>query len=283
MIVTRATRVTSFVGVLLLATFLVAPVSAQEYKEAYNAGLAAAKAKNMTEALQKFTLAANGAKAAGDTDVERRSNKVVAQIEYNLGLAEVRSENYQAALTHFQNGITRFPSYSKNYLGRGSALLKLDQVDDAVAAFQQAIDAGNTENDRQTARAAQDAIRAHYIFIASSALAKNGGRPSAADVQTAMTTLARVQELVEADADILYYTAEAHKFSGDFANAVAAADRALELHRGSRTDKAKIYFVKGESLVGLGDEAGARAAFTEAAVGTYKASAEHYLETLGSR
>ncbi len=64
---------------------------------------------------------------------------------------------------------------------------------------------------------------------------------------------------------------------------MSSADQALELHRGSRSDKAKIYFVKGESLVGLGDSDGAKEAFQNAAVGTYRASAQHYLETLGSR
>lgn len=276
------TRLSRFVLVFLTAIAFVLPAAAQEYKEAYNAALTAAKANNLTEALQKFTLAANGAKAAGDNDVERRSNKVIAQIEYKLGLSATQGDDFAGALRHFDNGITRFPSYSKNYLGRGLALKKLDRIDDAVAAFQQAIEAGDAEADRQTSRAATEAIRDHFVYVASSALSKNGGRPGAADIDAAMTSLAKAQELLEADADIMYYTALAFKAKGDLANAVASADKALELHRGSKTDKAKIWFVKGEVLVALGDAAGAKVAFTEAAVGQYKASAEHYLQTLGS-
>jgi len=56
---------------------------------------------------------------------------------------------------------------------------------------------------------------------------------------------------------------------------------ALEMHRGSKTDKAKIFFVKGEALMNVGDMTGAKAAFTNAAYGTYAASAKHYLDTLG--
>ncbi len=279
---TRMIRLFRTTVTLLIAFTLALPAAAQEYKEAYNAALTAAKANNLTEALQKFTLAANGAKAAGDTDVERRSNKVIAQIEYKLGLSSTQADDFAGALRHFDNGIARFPSYSKNYLGRGLALKKLDRLDDAIAAFQQAIQAGDAEADRQTSRAATEAIRDHFVFVASSALSKNGGRPSSADVEEAMASLAKATELLEADSDILYYTALAYKAKGDLANTVASADKALELHRGSRTDKAKIWFVKGEALVALGDAAGARAAFTEAAVGQYKASAEHYLETLGS-
>ncbi len=273
----------SVLGAFALALFLTLPAFGQEYKEAYNAALAAAKANNLTEALQKFTLAANGAKAAGDSDVERRSSRVIAQIEYKLGLNATREENFANAMTHFDNGISRYPSYSKNYLGRGLALKKLDRIDDAIAAFQQAIEAGTAENDHQTARAAESAIRDHFIYMASSLLSRNGGKPTQADADAALGHLSSLSGLVEIDADALYYTAEAFKTKGDFAQAVSAADQALELHRGSRTDKAKIFFVKGESLVGLGDSDGAREAFQNAAVGTYRASAEHYLETLGSR
>jgi len=279
----RTHRMLASLGVFTIALFLAVPAFSQEYKEAYNAALTAAKANNLTEALQKFTLAANGAKAAGDSDVERRSNKVIAQIEYKLGLNATKTEDYAAAMTHFETGIERYPSYSKNYLGRGLALKKLDRVDDAIAAFQQAIQAGTAESDHQTARAAESAIRDHFVFMASSLLSKNGGKPSPADADGALAYLARMAEIVEVDADALYYMAEAFKAKGNFAQAVSSADQALELHRGSRTDKAKIYFVKGEALVGLGDSDGAKEAFQNAAVGTYRASAQHYLETLGSR
>jgi activator of HSP90 ATPase len=87
----------SVIGAFAIAIFLAMPAFGQEYKEAYNAARTAAKANNLTEALQKFTLAANGAKASGDTEVERRSNKVIAQIEYKLGLNATRDEDYGAA------------------------------------------------------------------------------------------------------------------------------------------------------------------------------------------
>jgi tetratricopeptide (TPR) repeat protein len=121
------------------------------------------------------------------------------------------------------------------------------------------------------------------VYLASSLLSRNGGKPSSADADQALAHLARLAGLVEPDADVMYYTAEAFKAKGDFAQSVASAEQALELHRGSRTEKAKIYFVMGEALVGLGDTSGAKDAFQNAAVGSYRASAEHYLETLGSR
>ncbi|NIP53397.1 hypothetical protein GWN42_17115, partial [candidate division KSB1 bacterium] len=84
------------------------------------------------------------------------------------------------------------------------------------------------------------------------------------------------------DSDVYYYLAEIHKVKGEFQQAISMADQALEIHRGSRTDKAKIYYVKGEALMSMGDNSGAKSAFQNAAYGSYKQSAEHYIETLGT-
>lgn len=269
-------------SLLFLVALMAAPATAQDYKEAYNAGLVAAEAKNYTEALRKFTEAASGAEAEGDEDVQSRANKIIGQIEYSFGVRQTRGENYDAALVHFENGITRHPTYAKNYLGKALALKKMERIDDAMATFQQTIEVGNANADRATARKAENAIREHFVFIASSALSRTSTGATRADADEALAALAKVAEYVEADADVMYYTAVAHQAKGETANAIAAADQALELHRGSRTDKAKIYFVKGEALMSSGDAAGARTAFQSAAVGSYRASAEHFLELLGT-
>ncbi|MFT5142526.1 MAG: tetratricopeptide (TPR) repeat protein [Thalassolituus oleivorans] len=267
---------------LLLAIFVAAPAAAQDYKEAYNAGLAAATAKNYAEALIKFSEASDGAKAEGDADVQARSNKIIGQIEYSLGVQQTRASRFDAALTHFENGMTRYPTYAKNFLGKALALKKLERTDDAMTAFQAAIEIGNANQDRATARKAETAILEHFVFLASTALSRSASGASAADGDAALTHLAKVSTYVEPDADVMYYTAVAHQAKGQATDAIAAADKSLELHKGSRTDKAKIYFVKGEALMRAGDSAGARAAFQSAAVGSYRASAEHFIELLGT-
>ncbi len=269
-------------SLLFLAAIMAMPATAQDYKEAYNAGLVAAKAKNYAEALRQFSEAADGARAEGDADVQGSANKIIGQIEYSFGVRQTRAENYEEALVHFENGITRYPGNAKNFLGKALALKKLDRIEDAMTAFQKTIEVGNGNADRATARKAENAIREHFVFLASSALSRSSTGATRADADEALAQLAKVAEYVEVDADVLYYTAVAHQAKGESALAAAAADQALELHRGSRTDKAKIYFVKGEALMSSGDTAGARTAFQSAAVGTYRASAQHFLDLLGT-
>ncbi len=269
-------------AVLMIATFGVSSTSAQSYKETFNAGAEAAKAKNYTLAVAKFTEAADGAAAEGDTRVEAQARGLVAKIEYNVARALIQNEKFEQAIGHLDTGIKQDPNFAKNYLAKAATLKKMDRWDEAVTVYQQAIEVGNASADTQTARSAEQALREQYIYLASSTLSRGGGNASRAQAQKALEYLETLQTLVEADADALYYMAEANKVLGNFDQAIALADQALEIHRGSRTDKAKIYFVKGEALMSTGKSAEARTAFENASYGSYRASAQHFLETLGT-
>lgn len=256
--------------------------TAQEYKETYNEAREAALAKDYQTALNKYVEAANGASAEGDEDVERAARRVVGQLTYILGRAQLQAENYEGALGYFEQGIEYYPSNAQNYLARASTLKRQGKADESIAAFAQTIEVATAQSDTKTARQAEEAIRGHYIFLASTALSRNGARTGSSDAEEAMGYIEALLQYVEADSDTYYYTAESQKVKGQFEDAVASADQALAIHRGSRTDKAKIYFVKGEALMNSGDINGAKEAFRNAAYGNYRASAEHYIETLGT-
>jgi len=267
----------------VLFLLVVAPAEAQEYKQSFNDGVEAAKAKNLQSAVDHFNVAAEGAKTEGDAEVERRANGYIAKIEYSFGLSQMKKEAYDEAIVHFDTGIDKDPAYPKNYLARAKALKKQGDIDASIAAYAETVSRAETAGDSKTGRTAKQAIRDHFIFLASSALSRNGSRTTRADADEALEALMTLQNFVpEEDADVLYYMAEIHKINGEFKDAVEVADQALALHRGSRTDKAKIYYVKGEALMALGNNPGAKEAFTGASYGSYKASAQHYIETLGT-
>ncbi|MFQ5569535.1 MAG: hypothetical protein ACE5G0_07655 [Rhodothermales bacterium] len=270
----------------LLLVFLVGGMSApsvlaQDYKEAYNAALEAAGAKNYTLAYQKYEEAARGARSAGDQDVVNSSNKVLSQLDRINGTRALKQGNFEVARGHFEKGIAHNPSYAPNYHNLGLALKNLDDLDGAIDAWKNAIEKGNasrTSKGRETARAAEKALRENLYYAASSRLGKSN--PSRADADAAITTLDASTAHIEPDADYYYYMAVARNVRGEYTQSIAMADKALDIHRGSRTDKAKIHFIKGEALMYQGDIDGAKASFANAAYGSYKASAEHYLQTL---
>lgn len=264
----------SALAALVLLAFGGGAASAQEYKEVYNEALAAAGAKQYAQAYTKYEQAAELAKAAGDEDVTSLSLKVLAQLDKIFGSREYKNGNYEAALTSFNKGIAHNPEYMPNYYNKGLALKKLDRVDEAMDVLKTAADG----SDRKVAREAEEAIRSHYHAEASRMLATDNLRASDADL--ALGQLTKMQEYVEPDANTYFYMATAFSAKGDYDQAVTMADEALKIHRGGRSDKAKIHFLKGEALMYAGDTDAAKAEFANAQYGQYAQSAKHYIETL---
>ncbi len=262
---------------LLIITLLFTSsnVSAQKYKEDFNSAQESAKSGEWTQALNLYISAASGADEASDPDVAQRSRYVVAQIHYRLGTAAFRAEDYETAFQHYVDGENIFPTYIKNKYGQGLAQRRLGLIDEAIESWTAV---ANAQGDRKTSLAAEKAIRDHFIGEASSTLAKRNA--SSADADAALASLAALTQVMDADADVHYYTALAHYTKGDGASAISSAEQALAIHSGSRSDKAKIYYVLGEAFVSMNDIEAARDAFQNAVYGTWKQSAEHYLETL---
>ncbi|MCY4170378.1 MAG: hypothetical protein OXE59_01660 [Bacteroidetes bacterium] len=262
---------------LLILAFIASStsVNAQQYKEDFNSAQEAAKQESWTEARTLFVSAANGADEASDPDVAGRSRQIVARIDYRLGTTALRAEDFETALQHYRNGENVFPAFIKNKYGQGLALKNLDRIDEAIENWTVVMSA---PGDRKTSLAAEKAIRDHFISEASAALAKRNARSSDADI--ALAALSSLTQIMEADADVFYYTALAHYTKGDGGSAISSAQQALAVHSGSRSDKAKIYYVLGEAFVSVNDRDSAIDAFQNAVYGSYKLSAEHYLETL---
>lgn len=256
-----------------------APAQAQEYKEAFNAALEAAKARDLPAARDEFARASELARQENDMEIADKSASNAAKIDYNIGTGLVRQENFAGALERFNNGIEMYPSYVKNYEGKALALKKLDRTDEAIQAYEALIAFGNEHNDTQALRKGEEGIRDHFNFLASSALGRRS-EPSASDAREAIASLDELQQRVDPDADSYFYLAVAHNALGNYDEAVSFADEALSIHRGSRTDAAKIHFTRGEALMYGGNITAAKESFENARFGSYKSPAEHYLETL---
>jgi len=263
---------TSFLIITLVIT---STVSAQKYKEDFNSAQEAAKSSAWSDARDLFVSSASGAEDASDPDVAQRARYAAAQIDYKLGTTAFRAEDFETALQHYTNGENIYPAYIKNKYGQGLALRNLGRLDEAIDSW---MEVSAAPGDRKTSLAAEKAIRDYFISEASKALAKRNATSSDADI--AKTALAKLSELMEPDADVHYYMALAHYTKGEVSDAISAAQQALDVHSGSRSDKAKIYYVLGEALVKINDIESAKDAFQNAVYGTWKQSAEHYLETL---
>lgn len=279
----RCWLVLTVLAVTLIPTTTLAQQT-EAYKQVFNQALEDAKAKQYQKAYEGFLQAAHMAKQAKDQETAQKALRIAAQLDYNFGLRAFRNEQYDKALEHYAKGIEHDPAYPKNYLGKGLALLKLNRRDEGLETLKQVLKVSKQAQDRESLQTAEKAIRDHYLYLASSTLARNSGNPTLSDARKAIGYLDALLQIedVSPDADVYYYYAEALKTLGEYQKSVEMAQKALELHRGSRTDKAKIYFVMGEAYMLMGDKENARQAFSNALYGNYKAPAEHYLSQLSS-
>ena len=266
---------TPLILALAIVTGFAGTASAQDYAETYNAAIAAAEAKNYAEAFKKYELAAQQATAAGEKDIATKSHIMCAKIAKITGTEAYKAGNYTKALADFEAGLKHEASYMPNLYMKGMTQKKLGDVDGAMTSLMQTANGA----DGKTGRTAAKAIRDHFHAEASQLASKE--TMSKADAAQVRELLAKMQEYgQEPDANTHYYLGLAAKAEGKYAEGIAHADSAIEAHRGSRSDKAKLYFLKGECLMLQGNNNDAKAAFSEAAYGSYKASAQHYIETL---
>jgi hypothetical protein len=260
---------------LAIATGYSGVVSAQEYRETYNAAIAAAEAKNFSDAYAKYELAAQQAEAAGDADIAKKSHIVCAKIAKIIGTEAYKAGNFTEALAQFEAGLKHESGYVPNLYMKGLTQKQLGDLDAAMTTLAEAANS----NDAKTARAAADAIRDNYHAEASQLAAKEP--MLTADAAQIRSLIAKMEEFGQApDANSYFYLGLAAKAEGKYNEAITFADQAIALHRGGRGDKAKLWFLKGECLVAAGNNAQAKQAFSEAAFGSYRASAQHYIDTL---
>lgn len=236
--------------------------------EKYNEGLELLKSKDYEAALNTFAEAQKMAETAGDKGTASKAENYVYRLCYNVGVGYVKQGDYETALSYFDRGIAIEPSYYKNYKGR-AAVLK-DQGEDAASmeAFVKTAEVASAAGELEER---SKALAQAEGFVAKSVQDKN----YKAVIETGNLFLQFSES-----SNVHYYMANAYNQLGDYQQALAHAEQALELDTGSRASKAKIHFEMAEAYKNTGQFQQALQAYSEAAYGDFKQRAEHEMEVI---
>ncbi len=258
-------------AVVALLVGLVAPVQAQDKAavEAYNAGVAAYKAKDFAGALTNFSKAASLGNTAGDTKTARSAAKNGSKAAYKVGTSQIKKDQFSEALASFSKGIELDSEFYANYVGRAMALKKSGSVADAMKAYLDAADASSKAGKLDKRK---DMYEQAEGFSAKAIAQK--------DYDKALEYGQMHLDLRES-AEVHFHMAYAYSETGNSAKALEHADKGIELSKGSRAAKAKLYIIKAESHENLQQFEQALAAYKQANVGEYAARAKYKIETLG--
>lgn len=209
----------------------------------------------------------------GNTQIAEKVPGVITQLMYNRALLQYQQEDFQTALATLDEVIDRNANYAKAYYQKGIVTKKMDEsrLDEALGYFDTAIEVGNQNNDNQIVTRAREAASSELVYRGSQAIDNK-------NFSTAIDLLNRALEYNSSSEEAYYRLSEAYNGQQQWKEAVDAAQQALELSNGGRTDQAKSYFSLGTAYQGLGQRANACDAFDNAAYGSFKSSAEHKME-----
>lgn len=229
------------------------------------------------QSIDAFQKAGNLAKQYGNKNIAARVNSIIPKLYFAKGNNAFQNKDYQDAMKAYNQALNIDSTYAKAYYQKGLVYKNMYKKNDnktaeqAVRMWDKAIALGKKTSDNATVRRAQAMASAFLVYVGSEQL---DGKSYDASINTLKKSL----NYNNSNADAYYRLAQAYNKKRDWSTAVNYGEKALSYEKGSRTDKAKIYYEIGTAQQGLNNKVKACSAFEQAAVGSFKASAEHIME-----
>lgn len=287
-----------------------------EAGEAFNAGIAAAKAKNYNEAIKAYKNCIDLCDKVGDegTNMKIQAESQIPGAYYNNGLALYKSRKFDDAIKSFSDAAdhatnvndTRTIGKANNYIARvyntkGTALYKAKDYDNALTAFEEAIEAdgsyfkayyskGLVYNKQKNATAFKIAmdkvielgpetdktVKAAKTTVFRSFRTEAAKALQAGNFNKSIENIALALTYGSADAQTLYYATIAYNGLSQWQKAVDSGKKALEFKQNS---KSEVYFNLGKAYEGLGNNSQACSAYKNVIDGPNLAAAQHKVNT----
>jgi tetratricopeptide (TPR) repeat protein len=231
----------------------------------YNQGLELLKAKDYAGAFPILEKALAVADPEADAEVVKLANRNGSIAAYYLGNDLRGGDKFAEALQVYDKGIAMDPSRYANFIGRAQAI---EGMGDDLAAIDAYIEAGlQSEKAGKADRAPQLYSKAENM-VAKAYSGKNWNNT----ISFAQAFLAKRET-----ADVYYYLSQAQLEKGSKDEALANADKSLEL---ATEDKNKFYFGKAEILKSMGQKTGAIEAYKMVTGGPYAERAKYEADQL---
>jgi len=227
-------------------------------------------AGKIDESIAAFKKAAEFGTRYGDAEIKRRSENNLPTIYYSVGNNHLKANKFAEADAAFDEALKLNPNFANAYYGKFLSLKARNNWDAALEMADKTIEVAKATNDNRAGNLVKENVRKELILRAVR-------RAEAKSYTEAIDMLSGALAYGE-DADIFYRMAETYNKMGQSDNAISNANKALELEKGGRPDKAKIYFELAMAQMAKGNFPAACSAFGEAAVGSFKTAAEHHMQ-----
>ena len=210
---------------------------------------------------------------SGDTDVQRKSTSVLAQLNYQKGLMLFKREMFVESVEALDEAIRINPNYAKAFYQKALVHKKNspEDVDGIMGWYDQAIATAIRVNDSEVERLANQSAHGDLLFRGAKAIEAGNNTQAIELLQSSL-------DYFSESSDSYYRLAEASNKLQRYNDAIQYSSQALGLETGGNTDKAKIYFELGLANQMLENKGEACSAFESASYGSFKQPSEYKME-----
>ena len=234
-------------------------------------GLYNYKKKQFDAAIDQLTKMRNLAKELNNSKMEQKAVTYIARVYSTKGNVLVKKKDFKGAFGQYNKALEVKPNCMNAYLGFTYAYKEQGDMANMMKSADKVIELGKANNSSAAAKKVAKAKKIAYV-----ALKANGAEELKKEhAAKALEYLSEVSKYGKADADTYHYLAIAQMKLKKWSDAVASANKALELQTG---DKSDIYFTLGQAYQGKGDNAQACASFKKVTAGPNVEAAKYQIE-----
>lgn len=241
--------------------------ASQITKTQYKYALSYYKQKQYDKSIAEFKNLEDLAETYNDPDYAKKAKLVVPQLYYFKGKQLAEEGNTEGAIESYNKAIELKNNYFEPYFRL--AEIYSDQKNNELFKIniKKAIETASSEE----VDAAKSLAGNYYLISGAEAVKSEQWADAENYFKTSM-------EYTEANEDIYYQLSVIYNKQSKWDEAIAAANKALELMGEVETKDAKIYFEIGNAYYGKGDNAAACDAYSKANKGDYAEAAKYQME-----
>jgi tetratricopeptide (TPR) repeat protein len=271
-----STAVTAFEDALKMANAAgpeAADLSGNIEKQLMNAyyrnGISKYKAKKYDASVAEMNKSLGIANEIGDADMANKLTVTMAKILSSKGMSQIKKNDLDGAYATFDEAHNIKPTCVISYYGKGLVWKEKGDMGKMMTNMDKAIELGATEPkmDKYVSKAKTAASKA-LVAEATEEITKEHGDIAAKYLNDSFKYKA-------GNADTYYYLTIAYNKSSNYSNAAEAANKAIGMKEG---DKSDIYFELGVALAGTGDSGGACGAFKKVTSGPNVDAAKYQID-----
>ncbi|MEX0772476.1 MAG: tetratricopeptide repeat protein [Balneolales bacterium] len=226
---------------------------------------------DIDSAIEAFQETVQYAEQYGDENTKARAEGNLPRLYLSMGNNLYRNGEHDAALGAYNNALDLNANYPLAIYQKGLVYRQKEDLNNALEQFDLAIDISLNAGDMDMADRASDAAKDYLVYLGANAIEDE-------NFSAALELLNQASTYDGSSAEVSYRLAEAHNHLGNWDQAIANANQALEYESDGRADQAKIWFELGIAYKNQENEPQACQAFQNASFGPFQANAEYELE-----